>query len=159
MSDRHFMDHEEPGGAVLDPVHWIRNSVVPARRKIADELRSTNVGAGIDPASVETATALWRGSPQYPGQANSRFFASALVLRSAGVSLSDIENRLNGDVDNGRTDDFSASTAVLSRLHHTSARVYDFQKGQQCRQSRHISRGTPARPPKVSLRGALRSSK
>ncbi len=112
------MDHEEPEGAVLDPVHWIRNSVVPARRKIADELRSTNVGAGIDPASVETATALWRGSPQHPGQANSRFFASALVLRSAGVSLSDIENRLNGDVDNGRTDGFfgkhSRSVAVAS---------------------------------------------
>jgi len=117
MRDRHFVDHEEPGRAVLDHVDWIRNSVVRARPKIADDLRPTNVGPRVELASVETATALWRGSPQYPSKGNSRFFANP------GVSLCDTENRLSSEVDNARTDGLFGKDTRSVAFHHISTRV------------------------------------
>ena len=42
-------------------------------------------------------------SPKYPGEGNARFFQYALALRSAGISLNDIEQKLRDEAGFGRS--------------------------------------------------------
>ena len=52
---------------------------------------------------VEKATKLWRESVEYPQESNERFFSYAVSLRSAGMSLKDIELKLRDEANFGRT--------------------------------------------------------
>jgi hypothetical protein len=83
---------------------WIKNTVVQfpkvdhARSNIQQTLPKT-----ADQAAVERATWLWRESPMYPGEGNDRFFNYAISLRSAVMSLNDIEQKLRDEAEFGRT--------------------------------------------------------
>ena len=89
---------------ILDPITWISNSVVPFPRADDDRFNAQHMPPKqVDQAAVERATRMWRESPKYPGEGNARFFQYALALRSAGISLNDIEQKLRDEAGFGRS--------------------------------------------------------
>jgi hypothetical protein len=60
-------------------------------------------GRTVNRASVEKATEEWRQARFHPHQGNDRFFKYALALRSAGMTLTEIENRLRTEARFGRS--------------------------------------------------------
>jgi hypothetical protein len=88
---------------ILDPT-WISNSVVPFPRADDDRFNAQHMPPKqVDQAAVERAARMWRESPKYPGEGNARFFQYALALRSAGISLNDIEQKLRDEAEFGRS--------------------------------------------------------
>jgi hypothetical protein len=86
------------------PNTWISNSVVPFPRADDDRFNAQHMPPKqVDQAAVERATRMWRESPKYPGEGNARFFQYALALRSAGISLNDIEQKLRDEAGFGRS--------------------------------------------------------
>ena len=57
----------------------------------------------INLAMVEKATEEWRESIHHPGEGNSRFFVYAVALRTAGMSLPEIEAELIEEAPFGRS--------------------------------------------------------
>jgi hypothetical protein len=95
-ADSFFHYYNEAHRQLLDPVLWLDNSVVPFRAPFIPKNRSYD-GPEIDQkkvdlAAVEEATRIWRQCP--PGTGNDSFFSYALSLRSAGMSLEQIEDKL-----------------------------------------------------------------
>jgi hypothetical protein len=99
-----FKDYNDDNRRILDPMKWIENSVVQFP-KLDDARRNTlqTSPKTIDQAAVEKATTTWRESPKYPGEGNDRFFRYALALRSAEMSLEEIESRLRSEATFGRS--------------------------------------------------------
>jgi hypothetical protein len=97
-SDSFFYDdgHRKSRG----PMTWVGNSVVlfPQVDDAQKHVQQTPPKE-VDQAAVERVTATWRGSPKYPGEGNSRFFNYAITLRSAGMSLNDIEQKLRDNAE------------------------------------------------------------
>jgi hypothetical protein len=83
---------------------WVRNSIVQFpklddARKNAQQTPPKEV----DQAAAERATAIWRDSPKHPGEGNDRFFNYATSLRSAGMSLEQIELTLRDNAEDGNS--------------------------------------------------------
>jgi hypothetical protein len=101
-SDSFF--HDDDKRKMLNPMTWIENTVVPFP-KVDDARRNAQQipPKKVDQAAVEEATMIWRESKQYPGQGNTRFFNFAVSLRSAGMSIDNIELKLRDEATFGRT--------------------------------------------------------
>ena len=99
--DSFFIDYNEPGREVLNPIPWIENSVVPIAP--ADEpppwpdTPRTKINEGL----VQRAISKWRAAR--PEHGNREFFYLALRLRRAGLNPNEIETTLNAEVVFGRT--------------------------------------------------------
>jgi hypothetical protein len=99
-----FYDYHDDKRQILDPMTWVRNSVVQFT-KVDDARRNTlqTSPKKVDQAAVEKATTIWRESSKYPREGNGRFFNYALALRSAGMLLNDIEQKLREEAEFGRS--------------------------------------------------------
>jgi hypothetical protein len=107
-ADSFFHYYNEAPRRLLDPVLWLKNSVVPFRAPFTPNDRSFNEGPEIDQrkvdlAAVEQATKQWQQSRERPGTGNESFFSLAVSLRSAGMSLQEIENKLEEQAQFGRS--------------------------------------------------------
>jgi hypothetical protein len=104
--DSFFQDYKDDKRKILDPMTWVRNSVVQFQ-KVDDVRRNVQPTPPekIDQAAVEKATMTWRESPKFPGEGDTRFFNYAIALRSAGMSLNDIEQKLRDEAEHGRSPD------------------------------------------------------
>ena len=82
--DSFFIDYNEPGREVLNPIPWIENSVVaivPADKPPPwPETPRTEINEGL----VQRAISEWRAAP--PQQGNHEFYRFALRLRRAGLN-------------------------------------------------------------------------
>jgi len=68
---------------------------------------------------------LWRQSRKYPGEGNDRFFNYAVSLRSAGISLNDIELKLRDEATFGNSPKENGITAKrLQRSRPPSRRLH-----------------------------------
>jgi hypothetical protein len=97
-------DYNDDDRKMLDPMTWISNSVVPFPK--VDDARENSQQTWprkVDQAAVERAAMIWRESKQYPGEGNTRFFNYAMSLRSAGMSLTHIEQKLGEEAEYGRS--------------------------------------------------------
>ena len=96
-ADSLFWCYSEAPRQLLDPALWIENSIVPSRAPFIPKDRRFNdrlpvYQQKVDLAAVEEATRIWRQCP--PGTGNDSFFSYALSLRSAGMSLEQIQDKL-----------------------------------------------------------------
>jgi hypothetical protein len=90
-----FVDYAGEGRAVLDPLLWVENSVVPPQPEVEAGFERLPHSNEVNEAMVQAATANWRGSKAHPGEGNQRFFEFALALRRAGVGIHDIGARIS----------------------------------------------------------------
>jgi hypothetical protein len=88
---------------ILDPMTWIENTVIPFHGGTAQKHIQWTAPKEIDQAAVEEATKIWRESTKYPGEGNDRFFNYAISLRSAGMSLEQIEMTMRENVEDGNS--------------------------------------------------------
>jgi hypothetical protein len=65
----------------------------------------SNTPDTIDQVKVDEAKKLWRQSKDHPGEGNARFWHFALALRSAGMTLNEIEATLQEESVHGRSPD------------------------------------------------------
>ncbi len=81
-------------------------------------------------AAVEKATQLWRESVKYREEGNDRFFNYALSLRSAGLSLKDIELRLRAEATFGNSPNERAAQIpwIMSTLKRLFRKSRDFRR-------------------------------
>jgi hypothetical protein len=99
--DSFFIDYNEPGRELLNPIPWIENSVVPMVP--ADEpppwpdTPRTKINEGL----VQRAISEWRAA--LPKHGNREFFYLALRLRRAGLSDYEIETMLKTEAAFGRS--------------------------------------------------------
>jgi hypothetical protein len=105
-ADSFFWTYSEAPRQLLNPMVWIENSVVPFRPPFIPKDRPFNDQREIsqqkvDLAAVEEATKQWHQAP--PGTGNDSFFNYALSLRSAGMSLDQIEKKLEEEARSGRS--------------------------------------------------------
>jgi hypothetical protein len=99
--DSFFIDYNEPGRELLNPVRWIENSVVPTLPASEHAPSPETPRPEINHPLVERATREWRAALEQQG--NREFFRLALRLRRAGLSPYGIETRLNAEADFGRS--------------------------------------------------------
>jgi hypothetical protein len=109
-ADSFFRYYSEAPRQLLDPVLWIANSVGPFRLPFIPKDRSFNDQwqvnqQKVDLAAVEQATKQWQQSCAYFGTGNDSLFNYALSLRSAGMSLDQIEKKLEEQAQFGRSPD------------------------------------------------------
>jgi hypothetical protein len=99
-----FYDRKDEKRKILDPMTWVRNSVVrfPQVDDAQKHIQQTPLKE-VDQAAVEKATMIWRESPKYPGEGNARFFNYAVSLRSAGMPLDQIEMTMRENVEDGNS--------------------------------------------------------
>jgi len=103
-SQSFFLDYNGAGREVLNPFHWIENTVVPLVPLIAEPPTLPERGpAGINKALMQAATDEWHGSSANPGEGNARFFKFALALRRARLTDHEIQSRLLTEAALGRT--------------------------------------------------------
>jgi len=102
-SQSFFLDFNEPGREVLDPLPWIKNSVVSIVPDIEAPSWPKNDGRKINKSLVQQATDIWRQSYLFPGEGNDRFFEFARVLRRARLSPHEIESTLQSEAMSGRS--------------------------------------------------------
>jgi len=107
-------DFDDGKRKILDPMTWIRNSVVQFP-KVDDARRNAQQipPKKVNQSAVEEATMIWRESPKFPGEGDTRFFNYAIALRSAGMSPNDIEQKLRDEAEFGRSPD-QRRTQILS---------------------------------------------
>ena len=98
-----FHDYNDDKRQILDPMAWVMNSVVQFPKVDGRRNALQTPPKKVDQAAVERATNIWRESPKYPGEGNDRFFNYAISLRSAGMSLNDIERKLRDKAGFGRS--------------------------------------------------------
>ena len=96
-ADSFFRYYDEAPRKLLDPALWLENSVVPFRVPFIPKDQTFNDGRElnqqkVDSAAVEQATKQWHQAPPHTG--NDSFFNYALSLRSGGMSLEQIEDKL-----------------------------------------------------------------
>jgi hypothetical protein len=82
---------------------WLRrfNCTQAGSIRTADE--APPLSSEVDQARVDAAVEGWRLSSASPGEGNERFFNFALDLRSAGMSLPDVEMMLRMEASYGRS--------------------------------------------------------
>jgi Type III restriction enzyme, res subunit len=101
-----FLDYyHDESRAVLNPRKWIEHSVVviPFRQSGGErEGEMSPLNTTFDQSKVDEATRIWRESVNYPGEGNARFWSYARALRSAGMSLEQIEQTLKAESMNAR---------------------------------------------------------
>jgi hypothetical protein len=102
-SQSFFIDYNEPPREILDAELWISNSFIPYQPPCEQTPLPENENRLVDNDIVSTATAEWRDSKKHPGEGNTRFFRYALELRRAGLSLTEIQAKLNEEVRHGRS--------------------------------------------------------
>ena len=106
-TDSFFWSYIEAPRQLLDPVPWIENSVVPFRAPFIPRDRSYDgrqvYQQKVNLAAVEEATKQWKQSREHPGTGNDGFFSLALSLRSAGMSIDEIERKLHEEARYGRS--------------------------------------------------------
>jgi hypothetical protein len=96
-TDSFFWSYIEAPRQWLDPVLWLANSVIPFRAPFNlkdgsfNDQREINQKK-VDLAAVEKATNRWHQAPPHTG--NDNFYNYALSLGSAGMSLDQIEDKL-----------------------------------------------------------------
>jgi hypothetical protein len=96
-ADSFFRYYSEAPRQLLDPIPWIANSVVPFRVPFIPKDRSSDdqrevSQQKVDCVAVEKATVRWHQAPPHTG--NDNFYNYALSLRSAGMSLDQVERKL-----------------------------------------------------------------
>jgi hypothetical protein len=100
-SQSFFIDYNGPERAVLNPLSWIENSVVPLTPRVEPATPpEPRESVKINEQLVEGATAEWRRCP--PGDGNAEFFRYALALKRAGLDHHEIESTLRSEVEFGR---------------------------------------------------------
>jgi hypothetical protein len=109
-ADSFFKYYGEAPRQLLGPVPWLENSVVPLRAPFIPKDQAFNDGRKIDQnkvdlAAVEEATIRWHQSRGHPGTGNDSFLSYALSLRSAGMSIDEIEHKLHEEARYGRSPD------------------------------------------------------
>ena len=102
LADSFFEDYKDEKRKILDPMTWVRNSVVRFPQ-VDDAQKHIQQPKEVDQAAVEKATMIWRESPKYPGEGNARFFNFAVSLRSAGMPLDQIEMTMRENVEDGNS--------------------------------------------------------
>jgi hypothetical protein len=103
--DSFFYDYyHDENRTMLDPRKWIEHSVVvvPFPKTAVERDQKLSPPATIDQAKVDEATTIWRQSIDHPGKGNARFWDYALALRSAGMSLGQIEQTLQVEAKNAQ---------------------------------------------------------
>jgi hypothetical protein len=98
-----FTDYNDVKREILDPIKWVSNTVVHFPQLDGRASTQPRQTRKVDEAAVEQATRVWRESPKYPGEGNTRFFNYALALRTAGMSLNEIELKLRDESTFGRS--------------------------------------------------------
>jgi hypothetical protein len=90
-------EHRQP----INVERWIQNSAlkVDAERPVVGLKKRRPV----DQAAVQIAIDLWRQSPSFPQEGNDRFFTFARSLKSAGMTISEIETVLNEEYQYARS--------------------------------------------------------
>jgi hypothetical protein len=90
---------------MLDPKKWIENSVVvvPFSKTPVEQDSELSPSTTIDLPKVDEATTNWRQSINHPGEGNARFWIYVWALRSAGMSLEQIERTLQVESLNARS--------------------------------------------------------
>ena len=104
-SESFFHDHyHDKRRTMLDPTKWIEHSVVvvPFPKTSVEQDSELSPPATIDQTKVDEATVIWRQSVNHPGEGNERFWNYASALRSAGLSLDQIEQTLQAEAIYGR---------------------------------------------------------
>ena len=101
-ADSFFEDYKDEKRKILDPMTWVRNSVVQFPQ-VDDAQKHIQQPKEVDQAAVEKTTMIWRESPKYPGEGNARFFNFAVSLRSAGMPLDQIEMTMRENVEDGNS--------------------------------------------------------
>jgi hypothetical protein len=98
--DSFFIDYNEPGREVLNPIPWIENSVVPIVPADEPPPWPDTPRTKINESLVQRATSEWRAA--MPEEGNREFFRFALRLRRAGLSDYEVERSLNAESAFGR---------------------------------------------------------
>jgi hypothetical protein len=93
-SQSFFTDYSDHKREILDPLKWIKNTVLHFPTKAPTQKLREPQSRNVNQAAIEEATRVWRQSCDHPGEGNVRFFNYALSLRSAGMSLEQIEQTL-----------------------------------------------------------------
>ncbi len=105
-TDSFFYDYNNSKRKILDPSPWIEHAIVPFRsqRKLGPPPRIPQAG-NVNEAAIQAATDQWRESRNHPGTGNSSFWAYAVALRTAGMSLDQIGLKLEQEAKHGRSPD------------------------------------------------------
>ena len=125
-----FIDYNEPGREVLNPIPWIENSVVPIVPSDEPppwpETPRTKINEGL----VQRATGEWRAAA--PQQGNREFFRFGLRLRRAGLSHYEVETTLNAEAGFGRSPNerIAQVKSIMTSLLR-SWRRHEDQKGRR----------------------------
>ena len=98
-----FNDYNDDKREILDPFKWIENSVVAFPEKRTSCSTKPVRSESVDLAAVEEATNGWHQSGALPGTGNDRFFNYALSLRSAGIPLDQIREKLEEQAEFARS--------------------------------------------------------
>jgi hypothetical protein len=109
-ADSFFHYYSEAPRQLLEPFLWLENSVVQFRAPFIPKDPTFNDGREInqrkvDLVAVAQATNQWQQSRAHPGTGNDSFFNYALSLRSAGMSLDEIDKKLEEQAQFGRSPD------------------------------------------------------
>ena len=100
-SDSFFADYNDDKRKILHPMTWVSNTVVHFPE--VDTKGQPPLWREVDETAVAKATRMWRESRHYPGQGNDRLFQYAVAMRSAGMSLKEIERKLRDEAKFGRS--------------------------------------------------------
>jgi hypothetical protein len=92
-----FVDNHEPNRHLLDPSVWIENNIVPFPVPFIAKDRSLNIQRTVNQEKVDRATEEWRIANHREGD-NYRFYRYAKKLQRAGISLPEIERKLQSEV-------------------------------------------------------------
>jgi hypothetical protein len=104
-ADSFFWYYSEAPRQLLNPIIWIENSVVQIRVPFIPKDRPFNDQPEVNQQQVDEATEEWRNSSQHEGEGNDRFWQYALQLRSAGMSIDEIERKLDEEARYGGSPD------------------------------------------------------
>ena len=97
-----FFGHQ-PGEAI-DPQQWLEHSAVEPHVEFGPrESDRPALRRPVNENKVQAAIKQWRTSTSIPGKGNDMFFQLAVDLRSAGMSLNEIEYTLIDEAKHGRS--------------------------------------------------------
>jgi hypothetical protein len=102
-SQSFFKYYTEDMREMLDPMKWIVNTVVHFPTKTPTQKYQVPQSRTVNHAAAAEATRVWRQSRKHPGEGNARFFNYAVSLRSAGMPLEQIEQKLREEAQYGRS--------------------------------------------------------
>jgi hypothetical protein len=102
-ADGFFRYYGEAPRQLLNATDWLENTVVPFRVPFIPKDRTFDGRREVNQQKVVEATRIWQQSKDYPGEGSTRFFNYALSLRSSGMSLNEIEPKLQAEAQFGRS--------------------------------------------------------